>query len=332
MTKPESGDALQAAPASRPSLEKTWRCFHCDEVFTDESEAREHFGADEAKTPACRLSRDDVRQLRALEQLNAKWQRECANLENDARLWHEAEADRVRRIGHVQWWQELDSREGEKLALQERVATLEAELAALRSTPGEGREPQGWQLIEQHSGDTKPVLIGWPHALAPEGFAQAIGQWVRNAWRIHDNHPVRPTHFMRVAPPCSYQLPAPPLATPPAEGARDEERCEKCHQPKEHPFHAPAGIFGSELKTHDYVVPVTEVVPAGAVAPPQDDLVARIAGNLLSGAMTIADFNTIGWRREHLDEKAVAGAVAVARGIVAEVERTEPQSEPAGAP
>lgn len=134
-------DALQAAPAS-PPLEKAWRCFHCDEVFTDEAEARDHFGGDEGKVAACRLSRDDVRQLRALELLNAKWQRECENLENDARLWHESEADRVRRIGHVQWWQELDSREGEKLALQERVSTLESELAALRANLGAGREPQ----------------------------------------------------------------------------------------------------------------------------------------------------------------------------------------------
>ncbi|RWB67610.1 hypothetical protein [Mesorhizobium sp.] len=32
-----------------------WRCFHCDEVFTDERCARDHFGADETREPACRI-------------------------------------------------------------------------------------------------------------------------------------------------------------------------------------------------------------------------------------------------------------------------------------
>jgi len=110
----------------REEAPKSWECFHCGEVFTDRAEATEHFGSDEHKVPACRLSADDVRQLRALEQLNAKLERECANLENDARLWYESNEDRQRRIGNRQWWQALDYLEGEKLVLQEKVAALEA--------------------------------------------------------------------------------------------------------------------------------------------------------------------------------------------------------------
>lgn len=109
-----------------------WRCFHCDEVFTDEAEAREHFGASMDAQVACRLSRDDVKQLRALEALNVKLQRECENLENDSRLWHEAEADRERWIGRRQWWQELDYREGEKIVLTEKLAATHAAIRALR--------------------------------------------------------------------------------------------------------------------------------------------------------------------------------------------------------
>ena len=30
-----------------------WRCFHCDDVFTDERLARDHFGASEDRQPAC---------------------------------------------------------------------------------------------------------------------------------------------------------------------------------------------------------------------------------------------------------------------------------------
>ena len=34
---------------------KTWRCFHCDEVFTDAAAAREHFGRDQGEEAACVL-------------------------------------------------------------------------------------------------------------------------------------------------------------------------------------------------------------------------------------------------------------------------------------
>lgn len=36
------------APAS-----KEWRCFHCDEVFTEEHSAKLHFGMDQCSDPAC---------------------------------------------------------------------------------------------------------------------------------------------------------------------------------------------------------------------------------------------------------------------------------------
>ena len=32
-------------------LRKQWRCFWCDEVFTDEESAKEHFGSDDYCTP-----------------------------------------------------------------------------------------------------------------------------------------------------------------------------------------------------------------------------------------------------------------------------------------
>lgn len=85
-------------------IQQTWRCFHCAEAFTDEAEAREHFGSDEFKTPACRLSADDVKRLRELESDNAQLRHDNEELENDSRLWHASEADRVRRIGHHEWW------------------------------------------------------------------------------------------------------------------------------------------------------------------------------------------------------------------------------------
>jgi hypothetical protein len=108
-----------------------WRCFHCDEVFTDKAEAREHFGDYIDDSPLCLIKGEDgglAKRVRELEAEVAQTLNERNEYENDARLWHESEADRVRRIGHCQWWQEMDSREGEKLVLQERVKELEAAL------------------------------------------------------------------------------------------------------------------------------------------------------------------------------------------------------------
>ncbi|UXS01137.1 hypothetical protein [Agrobacterium tumefaciens] len=40
------------AKFSRPT---GWRCFHCDEVFTTEQDARLHFGMDQCSDPACKI-------------------------------------------------------------------------------------------------------------------------------------------------------------------------------------------------------------------------------------------------------------------------------------
>lgn len=34
-------------------MRKSWRCFHCDELFTSERCARNHFGSNEDRKPAC---------------------------------------------------------------------------------------------------------------------------------------------------------------------------------------------------------------------------------------------------------------------------------------
>lgn len=41
----------------------TWRCFHCDEVFTDHDEARLHFGPSIYSEPSCRVSPERLREL-----------------------------------------------------------------------------------------------------------------------------------------------------------------------------------------------------------------------------------------------------------------------------
>lgn len=46
------------------TLKAQWRCFHCDETFTDEAAARLHFGTSLMHSPACTI---DVAEYRAME-------------------------------------------------------------------------------------------------------------------------------------------------------------------------------------------------------------------------------------------------------------------------
>jgi hypothetical protein len=49
-----------AAPAQ---AEQPWRCFHCDEVFTDAASAQEHFGRSQISEPACTIDAAKYREM-----------------------------------------------------------------------------------------------------------------------------------------------------------------------------------------------------------------------------------------------------------------------------
>lgn len=122
---------------------KKWVCFHCGDEFIEETEAREHFGLSQTATALCRLSSHDAHRLREIEKDNEELRSDNERLENDSRLWHESESDRVRRIGNCQWWQEMDSREGEKLVL-----TSERDEARRKV-----------DIIERHRDDWKTIAV-----------------------------------------------------------------------------------------------------------------------------------------------------------------------------
>lgn len=64
--------------------EKTWRCFHCDEVFTDPRCAALHFGKALNSTPICQL---DPARVREMERELAKYRAEDTELHREiARL------------------------------------------------------------------------------------------------------------------------------------------------------------------------------------------------------------------------------------------------------
>lgn len=49
-------DLFRGLAALAPPEAKLWRCFHCDEVFTDRAEASLHFGDHLQGDPACKLN------------------------------------------------------------------------------------------------------------------------------------------------------------------------------------------------------------------------------------------------------------------------------------
>lgn len=48
--------AVTAATIIEADPPKEWRCFHCDELFTDVEKAKAHFGVIEGDYPACKLN------------------------------------------------------------------------------------------------------------------------------------------------------------------------------------------------------------------------------------------------------------------------------------
>ncbi len=80
-------------PPSQNDVERSWRCFHCDEVFTDKNAAREHFGSTELDEPGCKmLAKGELELLRDYRDMAARWQR-CVSEDCEAsRIYHSMSA------------------------------------------------------------------------------------------------------------------------------------------------------------------------------------------------------------------------------------------------
>lgn len=89
---------LAALTAAQAAPEREWRCFHCDEVFTNNRCASLHFGRDEDSEPAC-LIKAGAEQgllgaLRDAEYAAADAQQAVANECTDAAKAYYAQATR----------------------------------------------------------------------------------------------------------------------------------------------------------------------------------------------------------------------------------------------
>lgn len=80
---------------------KTWRCFHCDDVFTRENEARLHFGAHEDREPACLIKAGGegalLKALRDAENEVEQWMMAVHNENTEAAKAYYAQQSRHRQ-------------------------------------------------------------------------------------------------------------------------------------------------------------------------------------------------------------------------------------------
>lgn len=79
-------------------MAKEWRCFHCDEVFTSERWAREHFGAEMGDTPACKIAGTDghlVAEIRKLQDQLTSYRNEDNNV---LRAWHSLQSEKTQAV------------------------------------------------------------------------------------------------------------------------------------------------------------------------------------------------------------------------------------------
>ncbi|OHV24930.1 hypothetical protein EOS93_25270 [Rhizobium sp. RMa-01] len=121
--------AYYSAPKPTP---KEWRCFHCDDVFTDKRQAALHFGCDETSEPACKIKAGaEGSMLEALRRAEAEAQTAISAMHNESTEGWNAYYNIVTRAS-----QQAEAAEnlGYERGLQD----------------GRTDPPQGWQLVPEY--------------------------------------------------------------------------------------------------------------------------------------------------------------------------------------
>lgn len=78
--------------------DKSWRCFHCDEVFTSRQYAAEHFGFDEGATPACKISGHEGHLVTYIRKLEAELASYRAESDSITLAWFAKESEHVQAM------------------------------------------------------------------------------------------------------------------------------------------------------------------------------------------------------------------------------------------
>lgn len=126
------------SPASTAGELAEWRCFHCDEVFTDRRCAVDHFGAHEGCEPACQIKMGAERSLltalrRAEGDANEMMQRLQSETTDSAKAYY---AQNARHQEQLRAAEELGFERG----TAESASALTAQEAKIRRLEAENKE------------------------------------------------------------------------------------------------------------------------------------------------------------------------------------------------
>lgn len=152
--KQEALDLVAAAldeVATLRTERDVWRCFHCDEVFTDRTAALDHFGPDRLlSTPGCQI---DVAEYRRMEEVFRRSVDEDTDLHRQIRSLRSDLDTAVRRAeedGYAKGLADASATIIKAESLQARVAQLEQgggasdALALLRALPDACTNAREW--------------------------------------------------------------------------------------------------------------------------------------------------------------------------------------------
>lgn len=138
--------------------DKSWRCFHCDEVFTDEASARDHF-AIEGIPPMCvdPLTKDEKARMvvvRKLESELVKWRAENEQLDHEAGCYHAYQTELGTYFGEMSYGGKVktphqaflvyEAMIGAKEAAEYQVAALTASLASVTARAEKAEAFKTW--------------------------------------------------------------------------------------------------------------------------------------------------------------------------------------------
>jgi hypothetical protein len=109
-----------------------WRCFHCGDLFTDESCARDHFGPDEGSKPACQIKAGAegslVKAIREVErQLEEAWaaiheeSTEAAKAYYNQQTRHYAQLQAAEEAGYERGLVDARTEAADRLQQQDRL-------------------------------------------------------------------------------------------------------------------------------------------------------------------------------------------------------------------
>jgi hypothetical protein len=149
-----------------------WRCFHCDEIFTDREQACVHFGKSQLQKPACQI---DVVEFRRTEDLMQLYAHEDTDLHREIHRLHAAHHTALQREEEKGYARGL--KDGmELVAPGWKIVPAEPTQAMLAAVAGNIRphpaRPDKWN--ERHAALYKAMLAAAPCPVPEAGHEQKV--------------------------------------------------------------------------------------------------------------------------------------------------------------